>query len=296
MGERGSVGVNTLDGVSIDLHTHSTASDGTDAPADVIVLARQAGVDTIALTDHDTTAGWAAATARLPAGLTFVPGAEISCVYDDHRSAPVALHLLAYLFDPDHSELAARLDVVCADRLARAERMVDLMAADGMPVTWAAVTALAEGGTVGRPHLARALVQAGVVASVDAAFAGPISSRSRYYIAKADIPVLTAIALVGAAGGISVFAHPLRRGRQVSDDGIAAMAAAGLRGIEVDHPDHGAAARAHLAGVAGDLGLITTGSSDYHGTNKRTPIAACVTDRGQFEALVEPARGRLVVG
>lgn len=283
--------------MSIDLHTHSTASDGTDAPADVVVIARQAGVDTIALTDHDTTAGWAAAAARLVPGMTLVPGAEISCAYDDHSGQPpIALHLLSYLFDPQHPELAASLDAVCTDRLERAERMVDLMAADGMPVTWAAVTALAEGGTVGRPHLARALVQAGVVPSVDAAFAGPISSRSRYYIAKADIPVLAAIGLVRAAGGVCVFAHPLRRGRQVSDDGIAAMAAAGLRGIEVDHPDHDPAARAHLAGVASDLGLVRTGSSDYHGSNKSTPIAACVTDRGQFEALVDPARGRLVHG
>ena len=282
--------------MAIDLHTHSTASDGTDSPAELMQIARRAGLDAVALTDHDTTAGWAAAVDHLPVGMTLVLGAEISCDYAVPGHPRTALHLLAYLFDPQDAGLGVRLDQVCRDRLQRAERMVDLMAADGVPVTWAAVTALAAGGTVGRPHLARALVQAGVVPTVDAAFAGPISSRSPYYVTKADIPVLEAITLVRGAGGVCVFAHPRRPGRQVSDDGIAAMAAAGLNGVEVDHPDHDASARARLTGLAADLGLVRTGSSDYHGSNKRTRIAACVTAPDQFEALVEPARTRLVHG
>jgi predicted metal-dependent phosphoesterase TrpH len=188
------------------------------------------------------------------------------------------------------------MDAICVDRINRAERMVGLMETDGLPITWRDVELMAAGGTVGRPHIARALVDAGVVPSVDAAFAGPISSRSPYYVGKADMPVLEAIELVRSAGGVCVFAHPMRRGRQVGDAGIAAMAAAGLRGIEVDHPDHDEAARLHLGGIAKELDLVALGSSDYHGSNKRTPIAACTTRPDQFDELVDPVRERLVRG
>lgn len=282
--------------MSIDLHTHSTVSDGTQTPAQLLAHAQAAGIDTVALTDHDTTAGWAAATAALPTALTLVPGAEISCQYDAPGRSPVVMHLLAYGFDAAYAPLADRLSAVRQDRLVRARRIVESMAADGIPITWAQVQRLAAGGTVGRPHIARALVDAGVAASVDAAFAGLISSSSPYYRAKADIPVLDAIGMVGAAGGVSVFAHPLRRGRHVPVEGIVAMHNAGLRGIEVDHPDHDLHARAQLAGIAAELGLVPTGSSDYHGSNKTTPIAACTTTRASFEALVDPIRVRLVTG
>lgn len=281
--------------MSIDLHTHSTASDGTDTPAELVAAANRAGVDTLALTDHDSTAGWAAAARALPPGMTLVPGAEISCVYRRGETERVPLHLLAYLFDDAGSPLTRALDELCLDRVSRARVMVERMRRSGLPIDWPTVEALAAGGTVGRPHLARALVRAGYVASVDAAFAGPVGSNSPYYVPKADIPVLDAIAMVRASGGICVFAHPLRRGRHVGDDGIAEMAAAGLRGLEVDHPDHDAAARDHLAGVAAALGLVRTGSSDYHGTNKTTRIAAGTTAPEQFAALVEPVRERLLV-
>ena len=280
--------------MSIDLHTHSTASDGTDSPAAVVAAAWAAGVRILGLTDHDATGGWTKAAEGLPTGMTLVPGAELSTEYHPPTGVVIPMHLLAYLFDPDEPALRARMDGICVDRIGRAEQMVGLMEADGLPVTWREVEAVADGGTVGRPHIARALVNAGVVASVDAAFAGPISSRSPYYVGKADIPVFEAIDLVTGAGGVCVFAHPLRRGRQVDDNGVARMAEAGLRGIEVDHPDHDEAARRHLRGLAGDLGLVATGSSDYHGTNKRTPIAACTTAPDQFEALVDPVRDRLV--
>lgn len=282
--------------MSIDLHTHSTVSDGTQIPAELLRHAAAAGVDTLALTDHDTTAGWTAAIDALPVGMTFLPGAEISCQYSSEGSRPVVMHLLAYGFDADDVALANRLSVVREDRLRRAERIVELMTADGIPITWAQVKRLAAGGTVGRPHIARALVESGAVGSVDAAFAGPISSASPYYRTKADIPVLEAIELVTQAGGVSVFAHPLRRGRHVPLSGIVAMRDAGLRGIEVDHPDHDATARARLAVIAHDLGLVPTGSSDYHGTNKSTPIAAFTTTRAAFEALVEPVQDQLVRG
>jgi predicted metal-dependent phosphoesterase TrpH len=282
--------------VSIDLHTHSTASDGTDSPAELVRTAWAAGVTVLGLTDHDTTGGWKAAADSLPEGMTLVPGAELSCEYQPPTGNVIPLHLLAYLFDPAEPGLLAEMDSICVDRINRAERMVALMEADGLPVTWRDVEVIAGGGTVGRPHIARALVDAGVVPSVDAAFAGPISSRSRYYVGKADIPVLDAIRLVRAAGGVCVFGHPMRRGRQVGDAGIAAMAAAGLRGIEVDHPDHDEAARLHLGNVAKELDLVALGSSDYHGSNKRTLIAACTTRPDQFEELVDPVRQRLVDG
>ncbi len=282
--------------MSIDLHTHSTVSDGTQTPAELLAQAQKAGVDTVALTDHDTTAGWPAAAAALPTGMTLLPGAEISCQYEAAGSRPVVMHLLAYGFDASYAPLAERLTTVRQDRLVRAERIVDSMAADGIAITWAQVQRLAAGGTVGRPHIARALVDAGVEPSVDAAFAGLISSASPYYRVKADIPVLDAIEMVSAAGGVTVFAHPLRRGRHVPFDGIEVMRDAGLRGIEVDHPDHDAAARTQLARVAAELALVPVGSSDYHGSNKTTPIAACTTSRASFEALVEPVRSQLLVG
>lgn len=282
--------------MSIDLHTHSTVSDGTQTPAELLTQAVEAGVDTVALTDHDTTAGWAAAAAALPTGVTLLPGAEISCQYEAAGSQPVVMHLLAYGFDASYAPLAERLTTVRQDRLVRAERIVDAMAADGIAITWAQVQRLAAGGTVGRPHIARALVEAGVEPSVDAAFAGLISSASPYYRVKADIPVLDAIKMVHAAGGVTVFAHPLRRGRHVPVEGIEVMRDAGLRGIEVDHPDHDPAARTQLARVAAELALVPVGSSDYHGTNKSTPIAACTTARASFEALVDPVRAQLLVG
>ncbi|MCO7222150.1 PHP domain-containing protein [Klenkia sp. PcliD-1-E] len=277
----------------IDLHTHSSVSDGTDTPADLVAAAAAAGLDVVALTDHDTTDGWAAARAACPPGLVLVPGMELSCRWFPADDRPISVHLLAYLFDPDAPELAAERARLRAERLTRGERMVTALAADGFPVSWAAIVARSGGGVVGRPHVARALVEAGVVGSVDEAFAGLLHHTSPYYVAKADTDVLDGIALVRAAGGVPVFAHGLARsrGRVVGDDALAAMAGAGLLGLEVDHPDHADADRAHLRSLAADLGLLATGSSDYHGTNKRTPIAACTTDPGQYERLLTLGSG-----
>lgn len=272
-----------------DLHTHSTASDGTDSPAALIRVAAAAGLDVVAITDHDTTRGWDEATAALLPGMTLVPGAEISCQFERSGETPIPMHLLAYLFDAANVTLDQRLAGLCDDRVHRAERMVELMARDGIPVSWPQIRDAAGGGTIGRPHLARALVSAGVVSSVDAAFAGPLSWRSPYYVVKGDLPVLETISMVRAAGGVCVFAHPRRRGRHVDDEGVAELAAAGLHGIEVDHPDHGERARLELGALAADLGLVRTGSSDYHGTNKSTEIGACTTEPEEFLALVDAA-------
>jgi predicted metal-dependent phosphoesterase TrpH len=277
----------------IDLHTHSSVSDGTDTPAELVATARAAGVDVIALTDHDTTAGWSPAQDARPPGLTVVPGMELSCRWFPDDQPPISVHLLGYLFDPLHPGFAAERARLRDERLERGERIVTALAEAGYPVAWDWIVERSEGGVVGRPHIARALVDAGAADSVDHAFATMLHPRSPYYVTKADTDVREGIALVRAAGGVPVFAHGLatRRGRIVGDDAIAAMAEAGLLGLEVDHPDHSADERAHLRGLAAELGLIVTGSSDYHGTNKATPIAACTTDPEQWEALLAAGTG-----
>jgi predicted metal-dependent phosphoesterase TrpH len=281
----------------IDLHTHSTASDGTDPPAGLVAQAMAAGVDVLGLTDHDTTGGWREAEAALPPGLTLVVGAELSCVWTDGER-PISLHLLGYLFDPDHAELRAERARLRDDRIGRGRAIVERMTADGLPVSWLRVQELAGGGAVGRPHIGRVLVENGVVNTVDEAFRQFLHSTSRYYVRKADTDVFTAIALVRAAGGVPVFAHPRarRRGRVVDDDVIAAMTAAGLVGLEVDHPDHAAADRARLRGLAADLGLVVTGASDYHGTNKSTLLAACTTEPAAYAALIDRNTARAPLG
>ncbi|MCU1607499.1 MAG: putative metal-dependent phosphoesterase, family [Modestobacter sp.] len=283
-------------GVRIDLHTHSSVSDGTDTPAQLLSTAVAAGLDVIALTDHDTTAGWSPAELVRPAGLTVVPGMELSCRWFPGDQPPISVHLLGYLFDPLHRAFVAERARLREERLSRGERIVTALAADGYPVEWEEVLQRSGGGVVGRPHIAGALVAAGVVESVDEAFATLLHHRSPYYATKADTDVRDGIALVRAAGGVPVFAHGMARsrGRIVGDGAIAAMVDAGLLGLEVDHPDHTAEERDHLRGLAADHGLLTTGSSDYHGTNKRTPIGACTTDPAQYEALLAAGTGSAV--
>jgi predicted metal-dependent phosphoesterase TrpH len=277
----------------IDLHTHSSVSDGTESPAELLATARDAGLDVVALTDHDTTAGWSLAEAARPRGLTVVPGMEFSCRWFPDDQPPISVHLLAYLFDPTHPGFAAERARLRDERLGRAERIVGALAGDGYPVVWERIVARSEGGVVGRPHIARALVECGAADSVDHAFATLLHHGSPYYLAKADTDVREGIALVRAAGGVPVFAHGLatKRGRVVGDDAIVAMVEAGLLGLEVDHPDHSDDERAHLRGLAADLGLVVTGASDYHGANKAIPIGACTTDPGQFEAILAAGTG-----
>jgi predicted metal-dependent phosphoesterase TrpH len=278
----------------IDLHTHSSVSDGTESPAELLATARAAGLDVVALTDHDTTAGWPLAEAARPAGLTVVPGMEMSCRwFPPDGTRPVSVHLLAYLFDPADPGFAAERLRLRDERLGRAELIVAALAADGHQVSWQQILEARNGGVVGRPHVARALVDAGAVESVDHAFATLLHHTSPYYVPKADTDVLTGIALVRDAGGVPVFAHGLatKRGRVVGDDAIAAMAGVGLLGLEVDHPDHRPDERAHLRGLAADLGLFVTGSSDYHGTNKETSIGAELTAPDQFDVLLAAGTG-----
>lgn len=274
----------------IDLHSHSTASDGTQPPADVVTRAAAAGLQVLALTDHDTVAGIDEAIGALPAGLTLVPGAEVSCRVDG-----ISLHLLAYLFDPEHPELAEELTRLRTDRERRGRAIVERAAALGAPITWDQVSRLAGGGAVGRPHVARALVESGVVSTVAEAFSPDwIGKAGRAYAEKYALDPYRAIDLVRDAGGVAVFAHAkaAARGEIVNDDVIVAMAARGLAGLEVDHPDHPEQARAELRVLAHDLGLLITGSSDDHGTITGHRLGCETTAPEVYAQIVDQAFGR----
>jgi predicted metal-dependent phosphoesterase TrpH len=290
--------------VRIDLHVHSTASDGTSTPSELVAEAAAAGLDVVGLTDHDTTAGWPPAIAARPAGLTIVPGAELSCRWNGGPSSwplsgkrPISLHLLAYLFDPVEPGLATELARVRLSRESRAERMVDLLAADGIDVTWDEVLQHAAGGTVGRPHLAQALIRRGLVGTVSEAFEPEWLGR-RYRVPKEDLDVFVALRLILGAGGVPVFAHPRAsvRGPIVPDELIVEMAGAGLFGLEADHTDHTPQEQAHVRALADRLGLVSTGSSDYHGTNKAVRLGAQTTAPAVLERIIAAATGTGVVG
>lgn len=277
----------------IDIHTHSSASDGTELPADLVRSAAAAGLDVVALTDHDTTSGWAAAAAALPGGLTLVRGAEISCQIDG-----VSLHLLAYLFDPLHEGLAEELGMAFDDRTPRAKAIVAKLGEAGHPIVWQDVVDLIEpGATVGRPHIADALVAKGVVADRSTAFTELLHNDGPFFVDHYYVEPVRAVELVRAAGGVPVFAHPAasHRGRIVDDSVIGKLAAAGLAGIEVDHRDNPPEERVRLRGIAADLGLLVTGASDYHGTGKPNLLGENTTDPEVFAALVEQATGADVI-
>ncbi|MFD9945391.1 PHP domain-containing protein [Nonomuraea sp. NPDC059023] len=245
----------------IDLHSHSDASDGTSPPQEVVRRARAAGVDVLALTDHDTTAGHAAAgRAAREAGLLLVPGMEMSCRRDGR-----SVHLLAYWFDPGNDALVRECELIRQARDGRAAAMVGRLAELGVPITMDMVTAVADGGVVGRPHIARVLATLGVVATPAGAFTPEwIGTGGRAHVTRYAPDPARAVALVRAAGGAAVLAHP-RRGHEMPDAWIAELAASGLTGLEADHPDHDDEARTQLRGLAADLGLVVTGSSDDHG-------------------------------
>ncbi|WP_370970786.1 PHP domain-containing protein [Amycolatopsis sp. cg9] len=283
----------------IDLHAHSTASDGTDSPAGLVAAAARAGLDVVAITDHDTTAGWAPAAAAIPPGLTLVPGAELSTVsIDPETGRQISVHLLAYLFDPTSEPVVTEQTRLRVERRTRLRRMAERMAADGLPIDIDEIFGLLpEDSPPGRPHLAQALVRAGLVKSVDEAFADYLSPRRGYYVARRDTPVEEAIDMIDAAGGVTVIAHPFAfsRGATISEDTLAGLAAHGLTGVEADHPNHDEPTRARTRALAGELGLLVTGSSDYHGTNKTIALGECTTDPGQFEELASRAAGYQVV-
>ncbi|POX40464.1 phosphatase [Streptomyces sp. Ru73] len=284
----------------IDLHTHSTASDGTDTPAELVRNAAEAGLDVVALTDHDTVGGYAEARAATPAGLTLVTGAELSCRLPapDGGGDGISLHMLAYLFDPEEPELARERELVRDDRIPRAQGMVAKLQELGVPVTWEQVARIAGDGAVGRPHIATAMVELGVVPTVSDAFTAEwLANDGRAYVEKHELDPFEAVRLVKAAGGVTVFAHPLaaKRGVCVPESAIAELAAAGLDGIEVDHMDHDGPTRDRLRALAADLGVLTTGSSDYHGSRKTCRLGEYTTDPEIYGEIVRRATGAFPV-
>ena len=273
----------------IDLHTHSDRSDGTLAPAAVVRAAAAAGLDVLALTDHDTAVGWEeAALAAEAEGVTLVPGMEISCSH-----AGRGLHLLAYLLDPAHPPLVEALTRVLAARDERLPRICAALRAHGIPVRDEDVRARAGAATaIGRPHVADQLVAMGVVASRDQAFDELLSPGRPGHVPRYALPVEEVLPLVAEAGGVTVVAHPW--GRHGTDalgsDGLAALRDLGLDGIEVDHEDHRPEQREQLRELARELDLVATGSSDFHGAGKTGHDLGCnLTAPDQLEDLLERA-------
>jgi len=277
--------------VRIDLHTHSNRSDGTDPVDDLITHAQQAGLDVIALTDHDTADGWVEgrqAAERL--GIGFVPGIEISCKLNG-----ISVHLLGYLLDPSSEQLAAELRTVREGRTDRIPTIVARLNSIGIPLTVDEVLAQATGTpSVGRPHVADALVANGTVANRTEAFDRFLADGRAGHVSHYAIEPGHAIDLVRAAGGVPVIAHPWGRSshKVMTEDMIARLVSEhGLAGIEVEHQDHSPQSRAALTRIADDLGIIRTGSSDHHGAGKIDhDLGVNTTDPEQFERLLEVAK------
>ncbi|MBP7898016.1 MAG: PHP domain-containing protein [Candidatus Planktophila sp.] len=278
----------------IDLHTHTTCSDGTDSPFSLVKKALAAGITTLAITDHDSTAGWAEAVTAIQPQIELVLGAEVSCLTTDG----ISVHMLGLLFDGEDIEIQQMLADSRDTRLPRMRKMVELLSADGINISLDDVyRATPEGATVGRPHLADALVANGVVASRDEAFLDLLNNDSKYYVTHAAPTPEDAIRTIRKAGGVAVIAHPFasRRGQTITASTFADLVAAGLNGIEVHHRDQNAQEQETLIAIARELSLVTTGSSDYHGTGKLNGLAENTTHQAQWEQLESLANARRVV-
>ncbi|CAN5531186.1 PHP domain-containing protein [soil metagenome] len=274
----------------IDLHTHSTCSDGTQDPAELVAAASTAGVDVLGLTDHDVIAGWVAAdSAGIARGVTVVPGVELST-----QVRGVSVHTLAYLIDPLDAAFGGLMASIRSHREIRLRTMVQLLADDGYPVTYDVIVAHTGAGvTLGRPHVADALVRAGAFPDRGAVFASVLHGSSPYYVHHWAPQTIDAVQVIRAAGGVPIMAHPFARsrGRTISDAQITELARAGLAGLEVHHPDHEARDTERAGALCEALGLIATGSSDYHGTGKSNRLAEQTTTVPQFERICEQGLG-----
>jgi len=280
--------------LKIDLHTHTTYSDGTDNPSELINKALAAGITIIGLTDHDSISGWQEATNALRPGISLVPGAEISCQTLDG----ISVHILGLLFDSSNSELMNTLKKTRENRHSRMEKIIARINEAGIEITMNDVLAqLSDGATLGRPHLADALVKKGVVASRDEAFTQMLHNNSKYYVSHYSPTPETAIGLIKAAGGVSVIAHPMasHRGRTISLETFGSLIDSGLDGIEVDHRDHSPAEKIELISLASGSNLVMTGASDYHGNGKLNSLGEYTTNPEQWEKLEERANARRVI-
>ena len=278
----------------IDLHTHTNCSDGTDSPRELVNKAIVQGLDVLGISDHDTTSGWKEATESLRGSLKLVLGSEISCLTTDG----ISVHMLGLLFDPEYAEMQQVLEETRDGRLPRMRKMIEKMRAEGMDISMADVEqAMPAGATMGRPHLADALVAKKIVKSRDEAFVDLLHNESRFYVSHAAPTPAEAIALIRRAGGVAVIAHPFasHRGQILKAEDFSELVAAGLNGIEVDHRDQNPEERAMLRSIAKELDLVVTGSSDYHGTGKLNSLAENHTHREQWEKLESQADARRVV-
>jgi 3',5'-nucleoside bisphosphate phosphatase len=288
--------------VKIDLHTHSTRSDGLDTPSQLVTNAAKAGINVLALTDHDTVSGWDEARSKaLELGLGFIPGIEVTSVSDIERfgrTIRISVHLLAYLPDPIHEALSLVLDDTVATREARARAIVDKLATE-MPITWAMVLDhLDKGATIGRPAIADTLVTMKKVSDRSEAFAYYLASDGPFYVSHSAVSTVEAIELIGMAGGVSVIAHPLKGvGPDTSPedlplDHFEEMIQRGLAGIEVYHRDVPEAARSWLLDLASKHDLVVTGSSDYHGVaGKPNQLGENTTSQEMLDRIVKLGTG-----
>jgi len=278
----------------IDLHTHTTCSDGTDSPRELVNKAIVQGLQVLGISDHDTTSGWEEATQTLRGSLQLALGAEISCLTNDG----ISVHMLGMLFDPLHEEMQQVLEETRDGRLPRMRKMIEKMRAEGIDISIQDVEAvMPEGATMGRPHLADALVAKKIVKSRDEAFIDLLHNDSRFYVSHAAPTPAEAIALIRRAGGVAVIAHPFasHRGEILKAEDFSELVSAGLNGIEVDHRDQNPDERAMLRVIAHELDLVVTGSSDYHGTGKLNSLAENHTSREQWEKLEAQANARRVI-
>jgi len=278
----------------IDLHTHSNFSDGTDTPTILINKAHAAGLTTIALTDHDTVAGWDEASNQLRPGLSLVLGSEISCQTTDG----ISVHMLGLLFDRNEEALMTMMAKTRDNRIGRMHKIIARLNAADYSITMEDVEAqLSDGATLGRPHLADALVAKGYMKSREEVFAEVLHNNSPYYVAHYSPTPEVAIELIKQAGGVAVIAHPMSSllGRVVSAASFESYVAAGLDGIEVFHRDHTLENRELLSNIARQYDLVKTGSSDYHGNGKLNQLAEFHTDPVEFEKLESKANARRVI-
>jgi predicted metal-dependent phosphoesterase TrpH len=278
----------------IDLHTHTTFSDGTDTPTQLINKALAAGITTIALTDHDSISGWQEATTALRPGICLVPGAEVSCQTLDG----ISVHILGLLFDSSNTELIETLEKTRENRFGRMEKIIAKINEAGIDISMSEVLEqLSDGATLGRPHLADALIKKGVVASREEAFTQMLHNHSKYYVSHYSPTPEAVIKLIKDAGGVSVIAHPMasHRGRTISLDTFGSLIQAGLDGIEVDHRDHSAEEKTQLISLAKESKLVMTGASDYHGNGKLNLLGEYTTEPAQWQKLEERASARRVL-